>query len=50
VTEGDTIGIIEAMKMESPVISPVTGTIRRIYVQERQPLSPGGAMLAVEVA
>jgi len=50
VTAGDTIGIIEAMKMESPVTSPFTGTIRRIYVQEKQPLAPGGAMLAVEVA
>ncbi|WP_206362089.1 urea carboxylase [Sphingomonas montana] len=50
VTAGDTIGIIEAMKMESPVTSPFTGTVRRIYVQEKQALAPGGAMLAVEVA
>ncbi len=50
VSAGDTIGVIEAMKMESPVVSPVTGIVRRIYVQEKQPLAPGGAMLAVEVA
>ncbi|TXC71060.1 urea carboxylase [Sphingomonas ginsenosidivorax] len=50
VTAGETIAVIEAMKMESPVTSPVTGTVRRIYVQEKQPLAPGGAMLAVEVA
>jgi urea carboxylase len=50
VTAGDTIAIIEAMKMESPVTSPVSGTVRKIYAQERQPLAPGGAMLAVEVA
>ncbi len=50
VTAGDTIGIIEAMKMESPVTSPVSGIVRRVYVTERQPMAPGGAMLAVEVA
>jgi urea carboxylase len=50
VTAGDTIAIIEAMKMESAVISPVSGTVREIYVQEKQSLTPGGAMLAVEVA
>jgi urea carboxylase len=50
IAAGDTIAIIEAMKMESPVTSPVSGTVRKIYAQERQPLAPGGAMLAVEVA
>jgi len=50
VEEGETIAVIEAMKMESPVTSPVTGTVRRIYVKERQPMAAGGAMLAVEAA
>jgi len=50
VKAGETIAVIEAMKMESPVISPVDGTVRRIYVQERQAVAPGGAMLAVEAA
>ncbi|WP_267396660.1 MULTISPECIES: urea carboxylase [unclassified Sphingomonas] len=50
VTAGETIAVIEAMKMESAVTSPVSGTVRRLYVQEKQPLAPGGAMLAVEVA
>jgi urea carboxylase len=36
--------------MESPVVSPVTGIVRAVYVQEKQSLAPGGAMLAVEVA
>uniref|UniRef100_UPI0015775106 urea carboxylase n=1 Tax=Sphingomonas bacterium TaxID=1895847 RepID=UPI0015775106 len=48
VEAGETIAVIEAMKMESPVTSPVSGIVRRIYVQERQSLAPGGAMLAVE--
>ncbi|MHC9419943.1 urea carboxylase [Sphingomonas citri] len=50
VSAGDTIAIIEAMKMESAVISPVSGVVRGVYVQEKQALSPGRAMLAVEVA
>ena len=48
VEEGDTIAVIEAMKMESPVASPISGTVRRVYVQERQAMSAGGALLAVE--
>ena len=50
VAAGETIAIIEAMKMESAVSSPVSGIVRRIYVQERQSIAPGGPMLAVEAA
>ena len=45
---GETIAVIEAMKMESPVVSPVSGRVLRRYVEERQPVSPGAALLAVE--
>ncbi|WP_022683854.1 urea carboxylase [Sphingobium bisphenolivorans] len=47
VKAGDTIAIIEAMKMESAVQSPGAGTIAAIYVQERQSLQPGAPMLAL---
>ncbi|HEY6870294.1 MAG TPA: carboxyltransferase domain-containing protein, partial [Novosphingobium sp.] len=50
VRAGDTIAVIEAMKMESPVVAPLSGTVRRRYVGERQPVSPGAALLAVEPA
>ncbi|MFS0772031.1 urea carboxylase [Sphingomonas sp. 1P08PE] len=50
VTAGETIAIIEAMKMESIVASPVSGTVRRIYVHQRQSIAPGAPMLAVETA
>ena len=50
VEAGETIAIIEAMKMESAVTTPVGGRIRRVYVQERQAISPGAPMLAVEAA
>lgn len=47
VKAGDTIAIIEAMKMECAVQSPGAGTIAAIYVQERQALQPGAPMLAL---
>ncbi|MDE2619716.1 MAG: urea carboxylase [Sphingomonadales bacterium] len=50
VEAGDTIAVIEAMKMESPVIAPVSGRVRARYVAERQAVNPGAALLAVEPA
>jgi urea carboxylase len=47
VRAGDTIAIIEAMKMECNVESPGTGTVAALYVQERQALQPGAPMLAL---
>ena len=47
VQAGDTIAIIEAMKMECVVQSPGAGTIAAVYVQERQALQPGAPMLAL---
>ncbi len=47
VKAGDTIAIIEAMKMECPVESPGTGTIAALYMAERQSLQPGAPMLAL---
>lgn len=50
VEAGQTIAVIEAMKMESPVIAPTAGTVRVRYAAERQPVTPGAALLAVEPA
>jgi len=48
VKAGDTIAIIEAMKMECAVQSPGAGTIAAIYVQERQALQAGAPILALK--
>ncbi|MGC4251437.1 MAG: urea carboxylase [Sphingobium sp.] len=48
VKAGDTIAIIEAMKMECAVQSPSAGTVAALYVQERQALQPGAPMLALK--
>ncbi|MBA3053541.1 MAG: urea carboxylase [Sphingomonadales bacterium] len=50
VQAGDTIAIIEAMKMESPVHASVAGIVRKLFVAERQPVTPGAALLAIEPA
>jgi urea carboxylase len=47
VEAGDTIAIIEAMKMECRVESPGAGTIAALYTQERQSVQPGAPMLAL---
>ena len=47
VQAGDTIAVLEAMKMECPVESPGTGTVAALYMQERQSLQPGSPMLAL---
>ena len=46
---GQRVATIEAMKMESPVVSPVGGVVRRIYAPERKSVTPGAPLLAVEV-
>jgi acetyl-CoA carboxylase biotin carboxyl carrier protein len=41
VEAGDTIMIIESMKMEIPVIAEESGTIRKFLVEEKTPVSEG---------
>ncbi|OYX08747.1 MAG: urea carboxylase [Sphingomonadales bacterium 32-68-7] len=47
VEAGQTIAVIEAMKMECPLESPGSGTIAALYIQERQALQPGAPLLAL---
>jgi acetyl-CoA carboxylase biotin carboxyl carrier protein len=46
VAEGDTIVILESMKMEMPVESPSAGTIKEIKCKEGEAVNEG-AVLAV---
>jgi urea carboxylase len=43
---GESLAIIEAMKMEFAVESPGAGTIEAVYVSERQAIQPGAPMFA----
>jgi len=47
---GQVIAIVEAMKTECDVASPVTGVVRQVFVKEKQAVAPGAPMIAVEAA
>lgn len=47
VNEGDTIVILESMKMEIPVFSPITGTIADVRVSEGSVVQEGDVIAVV---
>jgi|RhiMetdeSRZDD1v2_1073273.scaffolds.fasta_scaffold114256_5 acetyl-CoA carboxylase biotin carboxyl carrier protein len=47
--DGDTVMIIESMKMEIPVIAETGGTISRLLVEEKAPVSEGQAVAILVV-
>jgi len=48
VDEGDTVVILESMKMEMPVESPVSGTVREIRIKEGEPVDEGKVLVIVD--
>ena len=48
IEKGAIIAAIEAMKTECAVPSPVSGIVRGVYIEERQPIAAGGALIALE--
>lgn len=48
VSEGQTLLIIEAMKVMNPLASPRAGTVTRILVSDSQPVEFGEPLLIVE--
>ncbi|HQS68360.1 MAG TPA: urea carboxylase [Novosphingobium sp.] len=50
VQAGDTIAVLESMKMECPVLSPNSGKVVAMYCAEKQSLQPGAPMFALEKA
>ena len=48
VSEGDTVAVIEAMKMENAVHAPHSGIIREIFVSEGDTVSPGDIIMSIE--
>jgi acetyl-CoA carboxylase biotin carboxyl carrier protein len=48
VGEGQTVVILESMKMEMPVESPAAGRVARIAVSSGQPVEEGATRLELE--
>ena len=48
VEEDDTLMILESMKMEIPITSPITGTVKAILVKEGDVVQEGQTVAVVE--
>jgi acetyl-CoA carboxylase biotin carboxyl carrier protein len=48
VAEGDTVLILESMKMEMPVEAEDEGTVKQILVEEGQSVSEGESLVVLE--
>ena len=48
VAEGDTVVILESMKMEMPVEAEDEGTVKEIVVSEGQAVSEGDTLVVLE--
>jgi acetyl-CoA carboxylase biotin carboxyl carrier protein len=48
VAEGDTLILLESMKMEIPVMAPKDGVVKAILVKEEQPVTEGEVLATME--
>ena len=48
VADGDTLMVLESMKMEIPVISTEDGTVAEILVKEEEPVAEGQAVVVID--
>ena len=49
VDEGDRICVMEALKMELPIVAPAAGTVKTVHVAAGQAVEAGDALAVLEV-
>jgi biotin carboxyl carrier protein len=47
VNAGDTVAVVEAMKMKTPMIARVSGKVTSIAVKAGDPIEPGQVLLTI---
>ena len=48
VEENDQVAVLEAMKMEMPVVAPVSGTVKQISVTAGQEVEAEAVLMVIE--
>jgi 3-methylcrotonyl-CoA carboxylase alpha subunit len=48
IKEGDTVIVLEAMKMELPIKSPRTGTVKAVHCAKGDLVQPGVSLIEIE--
>ena len=48
IAEGDRICIMEALKMELPIVAPVSGTVKAVPVSAGQTVEAGDVLAVIE--
>ena len=49
VQEGETVVILESMKMEIPVEAPAAGKVTAVHAREGEPIDEGAPLLTIAV-
>jgi acetyl/propionyl-CoA carboxylase alpha subunit/acetyl-CoA carboxylase carboxyltransferase component len=50
VVAGDRVAILEAMKMEIPILAPFAGTVKEVFVLNNSQVGPGTALMRINPA
>jgi len=48
IQENDQVAVLEAMKMEMPIVTPVTGTVKEVCVQAGQEVEAEAVIAVIE--